>query len=671
MPKPRQAHWTNHSARGRSTRLALAASALLAAALVAALLALAPSAAAAGGVAATPGCNPSWPVLAMRDGVPVSLPKSVAMPVACGVDTGYPSSESSLAVSGNGTLIYSPAQSENSLTRSLDGGSTWSLTQPAVEQPTAFWNTVDPFVIADRRTGRLFWSHATGPVRNEGGLPQGSGFYLAAAYGFQVFNSSDNGASWQTADYSLAPTGDWEKLAVGPPPPASTGAAQPSGYPDVVYLCANSPVEVSGPGRLCYKSLDGGTTFTAAGYMSPTASNPQDSCPPLNFNVGVVDNQGTFYTPADCQLAAYVVITRNEGASYTWVRIPGAPTSGPDGGPNVELAVDDAGALYALWVAGAKLDLEVSHDHARTWSAPIVVSAPGVQNIDHPWITAGAPGNVAITYYASPSASAQRLDAYISQSSDALHPEPLFYSGMFNDPAQPIYHDYGLGQDSPRVDFIGGEYDSAGTSFWSGVIKQLGPPDSSGTIATTGYVGHLTFAATATGLTMTPGAAHGFSCGSSSGRLRGVTLGPVRLGMTRARVRRLFGRVRTGSRRYMDFFCSVQEGIRVGYASPPVLGSLPRQQRRRELGRAALALTANRHYALRGVGPGTRLASAARRLEVGKGFHIGANWWYLCPAGPSRGVLKVRHGVIQEIGIADARLIRTRRAALRFLESFD
>ena len=222
----------------------------------------------------------------MRAGAVVSLPSSAAMPLACGVETGYATSESSLAVSGNGTLVYSPAQTENSMVRSPDDGTSWSLTRPAVEQPTAFWNTVDPFVIADRRTGRLFWSHATGPVRNEGGLPQGSGFYLAGAYGFQVFNSGDNGRSWQTADYSSAPTGDWEKLAVGPPPPASTGAAHPSGYPDVVYLCANSPVEVTGPGRLCYKSLDGGATFTPTGYMSPTASKPAGQLPAAQLQRG-------------------------------------------------------------------------------------------------------------------------------------------------------------------------------------------------------------------------------------------------------------------------------------------------------------------------------------------------------------------------------------------------
>ena len=68
--------------------------------------------------------------------------------------------------------------------------------------------------------------------------------------------------------------------------------------------------------------------------------------------------------------------------------------------------------------------------------------------------------------------------------------------------------------------------------------------------------------------------------------------------------------------------------------------------------------------------PGALLKKVARRLRVGKGFHVGLNWWYLAPNGSSRGVLKVRHGVIEEIGIANPRLTGTRRAALKFLNSF-
>lgn len=161
-----------------------------------------------------------------------------------------------------------------------------------------------------------------------------------------------------------------------------------------------------------------------------------------------------------------------------------------------------------------------------------------------------------------------------------------------------------------------------------------------------------------------------FQCARPSGRLAGRSLGPVTLGMTRARARSRFARVSLRGRRFMDFFCPAHGGIRIGYATPALLRSLSRGQRRHVRGRAVLVLTANRHYALRGVRPGTRLAHVARRLRVGREFRVGLNGWYLVANGSSRGVLKVRHGVIEEVGIADPVLTRTRRASLRFLRSF-
>jgi hypothetical protein len=158
-------------------------------------------------------------------------------------------------------------------------------------------------------------------------------------------------------------------------------------------------------------------------------------------------------------------------------------------------------------------------------------------------------------------------------------------------------------------------------------------------------------------------------CPRASGRLTGRSLGPVRLGMTRARARRAFSHYSTRGRRNMDFFCLTPIGIRVAYASPALLGRLSPSARRRIRGRVVLALTANPYFALRGVQPRARLAHVARRLRVGRGFRIGLNTWYVAPAGSSRGVLKVRHGVIEEVGIADRALTATRGAARRLLSN--
>jgi hypothetical protein len=84
------------------------------------------------------------------------------------------------------------------------------------------------------------------------------------------------------------------------------------------------------------------------------------------------------------------------------------------------------------------------------------------------------------------------LSAYITQTKDALDAQPLFYSGALGDTAHPIYHDAGLsGAPTPRTDFIGGAFDAKGTSFWAGVVEQLGRPDSNNDQQTVGYVGRL------------------------------------------------------------------------------------------------------------------------------------------------------------------------------------
>jgi pimeloyl-ACP methyl ester carboxylesterase len=163
-----------------------------------------------------------------------------------------------------------------------------------------------------------------------------------------------------------------------------------------------------------------------------------------------------------------------------------------------------------------------------------------------------------------------------------------------------------------------------------------------------------------------------FSCVRPTGRLRGTRLGPVTLGMARAAVRTRFNRRTTGGRVNMDFFCTASHRIRVGYGSAQLPRGLSRAQRRRINGRAILVVTASHHYALSGVRPGTRLtATVRRRLHAGHPFHVGRNYWYLARDPGGRGVLKVRRGLIQEIGIADARLTRTRSAARRFFRSFD
>jgi beta-glucosidase len=154
------------------------------------------------------------------------------------------------------------------------------------------------------------------------------------------------------------------------------------------------------------------------------------------------------------------------------------------------------------------------------------------------------------------------------------------------------------------------------------------------------------------------------------GALKGRSLGPATLGMSRSTARRRFARFELRGRRYMDFFCTGQNGIRVGYASRKLLRSLTTVQQRKVRDRAVLILTSSHQYTLKGVAPGARLAPVARRLHVSRAYRVGLNTWYLVPDGPVLGVLKVRHGVIEEIGITDKLFAASRRESAVFFTSF-
>jgi hypothetical protein len=157
------------------------------------------------------------------------------------------------------------------------------------------------------------------------------------------------------------------------------------------------------------------------------------------------------------------------------------------------------------------------------------------------------------------------------------------------------------------------------------------------------------------------------ACTRGSGRIGERRLGPVMLGMTRARVRRLFPSFATRGRRYMDFLCPEHLGIRVGYPSPKLLSSLPTAKRRLIRGRAIWILTADPRYSLRGVRPGSTLRAAHRRARLGAPYRVGANVWYLEAGG---GVLKVRRDLVEEVGLAEPTLVASRRQATRLLTSF-
>jgi hypothetical protein len=67
---------------------------------------------------------------------------------------------------------------------------------------------------------------------------------------------------------------------------------------------------------------------------------------------------------------------------------------------------------------------------------------------------------------------------------------------------------------------------------------------------------------------------------AATGKLSGTTLGLVRLGITRARARRAYAHSSDRGKKYEDFFCLTPIGVRIGYASPALLKTLPKSRRK-------------------------------------------------------------------------------------------
>jgi hypothetical protein len=159
-------------------------------------------------------------------------------------------------------------------------------------------------------------------------------------------------------------------------------------------------------------------------------------------------------------------------------------------------------------------------------------------------------------------------------------------------------------------------------------------------------------------------------CPKPTGKLSGGSVGVLKLGMSKRQARHKLKRFGVTHNAFDNFCLFAGWGIRAGYPSTKLLRSLPGRERKHVQG-VVLLLTANPFYAFDKTRPGAKLTgSLSRHLHLGRVFHIGHNDWYIAASKPSDGVLKVRKGVVQEVGLADRRLLSGRKAQRRFLNSF-
>jgi hypothetical protein len=350
-----------------------------------------------------------------------------------------------IGVTRSGDVFYAPrddnsaAPPQNTLqgpeyvVRSRNLGASWTALSSG--GPTT-GGLVPPWMSVDPVTSRI-WFLTT----------------LPGLQGARLSWSDDDGHSWQTnpavgcrgPGATMCLGEGSEKVLEGPAP---RGGPRPHGYPHVVYYCGNGGVDVVPTTLACYRSLDGGRTFTAIGAVpDPPTPKPGDCGVSHVARPGVAGPDGDLYFPLDLCGNLGIAISRDEGA--TWQRRTIATTHVLDL-YTTSVATDSAGDVYVVWVAGAGTAagvegrglpyLTVSRDHGRTWSKPIMVAAPGVRQVMHEAITATGGGRIAITYLGSDSSAADAaFNGYITESEDALARRPVFLSASVNSPARPLY----------------------------------------------------------------------------------------------------------------------------------------------------------------------------------------------------------------------------------------
>ena len=333
----------------------------------------------------------------------VESPQPSDAPLACTVETGLPAINTALVIDDAGAILFAPAGG-NTLALSRDNGASWETELPeGGDAGAGLW--LHPFISRDRDTGRIFFNaFAIGVGANGCKAPTGADLWFGDHVDGTLEHRSVGCDSY-----------DWGKTVTGPPvTDASKQALQASGYPNVVYYCATGPTLIVGPNRMCYRSVDGGNTFTRTASDAIDSARGQRGYP----NQGAVAPDGTIYEahPSDQGLA--ISTSHDEGDSWADVYVTGSVMTGPSSswlGSNV--ATDREGNLYAVWVDDRdRLPyVSVSKDRGTTWTTPLMISIPEVAVSNYPNIAVKEPGYLAVAYYGSSDKNGNGNDGYLNE----------------------------------------------------------------------------------------------------------------------------------------------------------------------------------------------------------------------------------------------------------------
>jgi hypothetical protein len=396
---------------------------------------------AAAGDSVGPGCDPARPAVAYRAGLGEVTSHQGNRPIPCAVVTGSTFDDSAVAVSQqDGTIVYAPQSQGTGATTgvrvSKDQGATFQTSLVPLRSGSGAittWLSMDP------QTNRL-WFAVQGPrITGCSGSQQ------------EIRWSDDEGQTWNAPPDDTTACRQLQggmSVAEGPAP---AGQPQPVGYPHVVYHCGNVTDGAVPLSVHCWKTLDGGQTWSI--FQGP--NNPPSDC---NGKFGgrgrAVGRDGTLYMSVECQPVSaggasiagpgplYLASSVDEGNTWSYQFVTNTSWELNEALLVSSLAIDQAGNLYIVWV-DAQHNANLVVGKGSKWGTPLIVNQPGVNFVNRVAVAVnnGIPGNIAIAYVGStgPVIEAGVLDpsstfnGYISESNDALGSNPTFLGAAVAD----------------------------------------------------------------------------------------------------------------------------------------------------------------------------------------------------------------------------------------------
>ena len=373
--------------------------------------------------------------------------------------TGWDTFEPTIGITSSGAIFftnYNGLGDGTHIIRSRDQGQTWEDVGPfgQIDDDSGQTpNSNDPYLYVDKFTDRLvkFDMHV-----------------LAAMF---VEYSDDDGETWSipyTVEGYYQPQ-DHQSIASMPVPDGTTA------FHEVLYIyCINTGSSANGP--QCSRSIDGGRTWDVQRPGYPIESYPQ--CSGLHGHVAGGSDGSVYRGNPSCEGPA---VYRSLDGGQSWTEHTITTAVGMQQGwhaHEVSVAVDEGGNVHAAWIGtDHKPWYAYSRDQGETWSEPMMIAAPSVQQSGFPTIFAGDEGRVVIGYIGEindcevgennttgPENEICGWGGYMAVLTDAFADHPLITTVVVNDPDDPldISSDCGNIRCGGFGDFIDVEIDDEG-----------------------------------------------------------------------------------------------------------------------------------------------------------------------------------------------------------------